>query len=166
MPVCAHVPATSSWAIAAMALSQVLLTAVFVLLHQRRLGYADVGLSYDRVSQSLVGPQQLSALPLGRKGARPASAHCSWLVWWGPLPSSAVASSPHLALPKVVSHRELWRCAACQLLHIDLLHLLFNLSALWSIGEGLPGTPRTASPQGGAPRTPGNRAALRSARSH
>ncbi len=83
-----------------------------------------------------------------------------------PRPQPAVASSPHLALPKVVSQRELWRCAACQLSHIDLLHLLFNLSALWSIGEGLPGTPRTASPQGGAPRTPGNRAALRSARSH
>lgn len=29
---------------------QVLLTAVFALLHQQRLGYADVGLSYDRVS--------------------------------------------------------------------------------------------------------------------
>ncbi|KAL4442121.1 hypothetical protein ABPG77_011382 [Micractinium sp. CCAP 211/92] len=69
-----HQPATSVLA--------VLLTAVFVLLHQRRLGYADVGLSYDRV----------------------------------------------------VSQRELWRCAACQLSHIDLLHLLFNLSALWSIG--------------------------------
>ena len=34
----------------------------------------------------------------------------------------------------MVTHRELWRTAACQVSHIDLLHILFNLSALWSMG--------------------------------
>ena len=60
----------------------VLLTAIFLLLHSKRLGYADVGLSYQQV----------------------------------------------------VVHRELWRSAASQLAHVDLLHLVFNLSVLWSIG--------------------------------
>ena len=34
----------------------------------------------------------------------------------------------------VVSHRELWRAGSAQMAHVELLHLLFNLSALWSIG--------------------------------
>ncbi|PSC69748.1 rhomboid family [Micractinium conductrix] len=59
-----------------------LLLAVYLLLHQRHLSYADVGLSYDRV----------------------------------------------------VTHRELWRCAACQVAHLDFIHLAFNLSTLWSLG--------------------------------
>ncbi|EFN58079.1 hypothetical protein CHLNCDRAFT_142374 [Chlorella variabilis] len=39
-----------------------------------------------------------------------------------------------LSYDRVVVHRELWRTAASQLAHIDLVHLAFNLSALWSIG--------------------------------
>ena len=46
------------------------------------------------------------------------------------------APYPHGLSPalQVVTHRELWRTAACQVSHIDLLHILFNLSALWSMG--------------------------------
>lgn len=39
-----------------------------------------------------------------------------------------------LSFAAVVEHRELWRCAVAQLAHVDLIHLAFNLSALWSIG--------------------------------
>lgn len=28
----------------------------------------------------------------------------------------------------------MWRCGAAQLAHVELLHLAFNLSALWSVG--------------------------------
>ncbi|CAI7786933.1 unnamed protein product [Closterium sp. NIES-54] len=34
----------------------------------------------------------------------------------------------------VVSHRQFWRLASAPLSHISLLHLLFNVSALWSMG--------------------------------
>lgn len=35
---------------------------------------------------------------------------------------------------QVVAHGELWRCAAAQLCHIDVMHIVYNVSALWSIG--------------------------------
>lgn len=34
----------------------------------------------------------------------------------------------------VVQRRELWRAVTSQLSHVELLHLLFNVSALWTIG--------------------------------
>lgn len=34
----------------------------------------------------------------------------------------------------VVQRRELWRAVTSQLSHVELLHLLFNASALWTIG--------------------------------
>jgi membrane associated rhomboid family serine protease len=41
----------------------------------------------------------------------------------------------------VVSGRQLWRCGAAQLAHVEATHLLFNLAALWSMGvvEEAPG---------------------------
>lgn len=39
-----------------------------------------------------------------------------------------------LSYSAVVEHREVWRCFVAQLAHVDLIHLAFNLSALWSIG--------------------------------
>jgi membrane associated rhomboid family serine protease len=30
--------------------------------------------------------------------------------------------------------KEYWRCGTSQLAHVELLHLIFNLSALWSVG--------------------------------
>lgn len=39
-----------------------------------------------------------------------------------------------LSYSAVVEHREYWRGGAAQLAHVDLIHLAFNLSALWSIG--------------------------------
>ncbi|PRW56550.1 rhomboid 2 [Chlorella sorokiniana] len=39
-----------------------------------------------------------------------------------------------LSYSAVVEHRELWRCFVAQVAHVDLIHLAFNLSALWSIG--------------------------------
>lgn len=59
--------------------------------------------------------------------------------WRAQQPARSLSSSP--LPPQVVSHRELWRCLSAQLCHVDLLHLAFNLSALWSLGlvEGTPG---------------------------
>eukprot|EP00887_Chlorella_sp_A99_P003370 scaffold26.g3370.t1 len=34
----------------------------------------------------------------------------------------------------VVQRRELWRLASSQVSHVDLLHIAFNVSALWSVG--------------------------------
>eukprot|EP00884_Botryococcus_braunii_P006607 jgi/Botrbrau1/15948/Bobra.0260s0009.1 len=56
---------------------------VYVYLHAARLGYDDVGLSYDRA----------------------------------------------------VQHGEVWRIFTSQLSHIETLHLLFNVSSLWSLRE-------------------------------
>ena len=46
-----------------------------------------------------------------------------------------------MSYDKVVADREYWRLGSSQLSHIEVLHLVFNLSALWSIGiaEGLLG---------------------------
>ena len=46
-----------------------------------------------------------------------------------------------MSLERVVEQHQYWRLASAQLSHIDLLHLLFNLSALWSVGlvETAPG---------------------------
>ncbi|GAB4817660.1 hypothetical protein N2152v2_004706 [Parachlorella kessleri] len=39
-----------------------------------------------------------------------------------------------MSYESVVEHQELWRMASAQLSHVDVLHLVFNVSALWSIG--------------------------------
>ncbi|CAD7704569.1 unnamed protein product [Ostreobium quekettii] len=54
----------------------------WLLITQRRLGYEDVGMSYD----------------------------------------------------KVVRGRQAWRMIVCQFSHVEALHLIFNVSALWSLG--------------------------------
>lgn len=69
-----HQPITSLLSLA--------LIAIFAAIHQRRAGYSDAGMSYDRVLGS----------------------------------------------------NEFWRCGTSQLAHVELLHLVFNLSALWSVG--------------------------------
>lgn len=61
----------------------VICLAVYVYLHAARLGYEDVGLSYDHA----------------------------------------------------VQHGEVWRIFTSQLSHIEALHLLFNISSLWSLRE-------------------------------
>lgn len=57
------------------------LCCIWLLIKSRRLGYGDVGLSYD----------------------------------------------------KAVQNKEVWRVITSQLSHIDLLHLLFNVSSAWSL---------------------------------
>jgi membrane associated rhomboid family serine protease len=39
-----------------------------------------------------------------------------------------------MSYDNIVQAHELWRMASSQLSHVDLLHLVFNVSALWSIG--------------------------------
>jgi membrane associated rhomboid family serine protease len=39
-----------------------------------------------------------------------------------------------LSYERVVGERQLWRMGSSQLAHVDALHLVFNLSALWSLG--------------------------------
>lgn len=39
-----------------------------------------------------------------------------------------------MSYDRVVIDREYWRLGSSQLSHIEILHLVFNLSALWSIG--------------------------------
>ena len=55
---------------------------IFGLIHHRHIGYAEVGMSYDRI----------------------------------------------------IGDHEWWRCGSSQLSHVELYHLIFNLTALWSIG--------------------------------
>jgi len=39
-----------------------------------------------------------------------------------------------MSFDRVVGDNEFWRCGTSQLAHVELLHLVFNLSALWSVG--------------------------------
>jgi membrane associated rhomboid family serine protease len=39
-----------------------------------------------------------------------------------------------LIYERLVGQKEYWRIFSSQLSHIDFLHLIFNLSALWSLG--------------------------------
>lgn len=39
-----------------------------------------------------------------------------------------------MSFDAVVANHELWRMVTSQLSHVDLLHLVFNVSALWSVG--------------------------------
>ncbi len=39
-----------------------------------------------------------------------------------------------MSYDRVLGDNEFWRCGTSQLAHVELLHLVFNLSALWSIG--------------------------------
>ncbi|KAG7672646.1 putative RHOMBOID-like protein 13 [Nannochloris sp. 'desiccata'] len=39
-----------------------------------------------------------------------------------------------MSYDRVLGEKELWRCGTSQLAHVELLHLVFNLSALWSVG--------------------------------
>lgn len=39
-----------------------------------------------------------------------------------------------MSYDRVLGDNEVWRCGTFQLAHVELLHLVFNLSALWSIG--------------------------------
>lgn len=39
-----------------------------------------------------------------------------------------------MSYDRVLDHTEFWRCGTSQLAHVELLHLVFNLSALWSVG--------------------------------
>lgn len=38
-----------------------------------------------------------------------------------------------LSYERCIVHREIWRIISAQLSHIELLHLLFNLSSTWSL---------------------------------
>lgn len=39
-----------------------------------------------------------------------------------------------MSYENVIDQGEVWRCVTSQFSHVELLHLIFNLSALWSIG--------------------------------
>lgn len=83
-------------------------------LHQRQLGYPEVGLSYDR---AIV---QRQVLPYSLEFAEP----CFVSRGSAFIPSQGVRS--HIA--------QAWRVLTAQLSHIELLHLIFNCSSLWSLG--------------------------------
>ena len=39
-----------------------------------------------------------------------------------------------MSYSKVVGQRQYWRCITATFSHVSLLHLLFNMSSLWSLG--------------------------------
>lgn len=54
---------------------------------------------------------------------------------WGFLRSRGLGyAEVGLNYEKVIQQKEYWRIATSQLSHVELLHLVFNISALWSFG--------------------------------
>lgn len=56
------------------------------------------------------------------------------IIWFFLQKRSLGYSEVGMSYDRVVCGQELWRLVTSQLSHVDLLHLVFNLSALWSVG--------------------------------
>jgi membrane associated rhomboid family serine protease len=56
------------------------------------------------------------------------------VVWWYLNSKGLGYEEVGVSYKKAVKERQLWRCVTASFSHVSLMHLLFNMSSLWSLG--------------------------------
>ena len=59
-------------------------------------------------------------------------------VWWYLHSRGLGYDDVGVSYRKAVRERQLWRCVTASFSHVSFLHLLFNMSSLWSLGVVAP----------------------------